>query len=149
MDIHQKQPIPAFEGEDQAWPGMDEDKWPDMIDPVAIGCEQPCLALPGAVSPAAEPSRYGPWSTARWTQLAFHDMLGSIYFRDALGACPTAMRGTPSTMKRPAMAVPPAALGHSHALRPRTARHLPSFVEAQAQRGGGLMPRETGDKIWI
>ena len=88
-------------------------------------------------------------STARWTQLAFHDMLGSIYFLDALGACPTAMRGTPSTMKRPAMAVPPAALGHSHALRPRTARHLPSFVEAHAQRGGGLMPRETGDKIWI
>ena len=128
---------------------MDEDKWPDMIDPVAIGCEQPWQRVAAAVSPAAEPSRYGPWSTARWTQLAFHDMLGSIYFLDALGACPTAMRGTPSTMKRPAMAVPPAALGHSHALRPRTARHLPSFVEAHAQRGGGLMPRETGDKIWI
>ena len=25
--------------------------------------------------------------------MAFHDMLGSIYFLDALGACPTAMRG--------------------------------------------------------
>ena len=109
---------------------MDEDKWPNMIDPVAIGCEQPCLALPGAVSPAAEPSRYGPWSTARWTQLAFHDMLGSIYFRDALGACPTAMRGAPPTMTRTAMAVPPATLGHSHALRPRTARHLPSFSDS-------------------
>ena len=35
------------------------------------------------------------WSATRWTQLAFHDMLGSIYFLDALGACPTAMRGAP------------------------------------------------------
>ena len=80
-------------------------------------------------------------------------MLGSIYFLDALGACPTAMRGAPPTMTRTAMAVPPATLGHSHALRPRTARHLPSSSDSRRRHSEAelmnALRRRTGDKIWI